>query len=228
MTELNNRRYPLIDQIRGLAIVLMIFFHFFYDLNIYSYVDINFSEDKFWYGLPRLIVFLFLIAMGLSMPLVHRLKIKWNKFIKRFLLISCFALAISITTYYMFPKAWVYFGTLHCIALCSLVSLPFLRIPKISGLVGLIMLILHLFFNIGIPWFMLAHISMDYIPLFPWLGVVLIGFYLNSIGFHKLKTPSNKCLIYLENLGKHSLLIYILHQPILFGGISIFNKLTAN
>ena len=162
------------------------------------------------------------------MPLVHKTHIKWRKFSRRFLQISTFAICISLTTYFMFPNTWVYFGTLHCIALSSLLCLPFLRIPKIAGLIGITMLSLHLFFQIGLPWFMLSHISMDYIPLFPWIGVVLVGFYLNNIGFHSLKLKENNALFALEYLGKRSLMIYIIHQPILFGSISLFNKLTSN
>ena len=64
-------RYAIIDQIRGVAIVLMVFFHLFFDLKMFGAVSINFSKDPFWYFIPRLIVFLFLIAVGLSLALVH-------------------------------------------------------------------------------------------------------------------------------------------------------------
>ena len=123
-----RKRFPLIDQIRGFAIVLMIIFHFFYDLKIFGYNNINFSKDFFWYELPRVIVFLFMLAMGLSMPLIHSEKVNWKKFWPRWIKIALGALVISIYTYFMFKSAWIYFGTLHCIALASLVSLPFINI----------------------------------------------------------------------------------------------------
>jgi uncharacterized membrane protein len=211
-----NKRFPIIDQIRGLAIVLMIFFHFFYDLNIFGFVDINFTKDFFWFELPRVIVFLFLFAMGLSMPLVHSPKMNWKKFWPRWIKIALGALAITAYTYYQFPKKWVYFGTLHCIATASIVSIPFMRIPRISSIIGLAMLLAKLIFDLNIPWFIMDHSSMDYIALFPWIGCVFIGFGLNNLNFHHLDPFGSKYLFPLEYLGKHSLLIYIIHQPILY------------
>lgn len=223
-----SKRYPLIDQIRGFAIVLMIIFHFFYDLKVFGYNNINFNKDFFWFELPRLIVFLFLIAMGLSLPLVHSKKINWKKFWPRWLKIALGAIAITIYTYIMFKSSWIYFGTLHCIALASLVSLPFIRIPRISAVLGLTMVLLHLFFRITIPWFELPHSSMDYIPLFPWIGCVFLGFGLWSLNFHKLNPFKSQVFRPLEKMGQHSLIIYIIHQPILYGSIFLFNYLSKN
>ncbi len=223
-----RKRFPLIDQIRGFAIVLMIIFHFFYDLKVFGYNNINFSRDFFWFELPRVIVFLFLLAMGLSMPLIHSEKVNWKKFWPRWIKIALGALAISIYTYFMFRSSWVYFGTLHCIALASLVSLPFIRIPRISAIIGLILISLKLFFNITLPWLELSHASMDYIPLFPWIGCVFMGFGLWSLGFHQLNPFKSKLFLPLEKMGQHSLLIYIIHQPILYGAVYLFTYFFKN
>lgn len=219
------KRFNLIDQIRGFAIVLMIFFHFFYDLDLFGYVNIDFNRDFFWFELPRLIVFLFLLAMGLSMPIVHYPKMNWKKFWPRWLKIAGGALAISLYTYFMFPSKWVYFGTLHCIATASLFSIPFMKIPRISALIGVTLLLLKLFFKINIPWIVLDHSSMDYIALFPWVGCVFLGFGLWSIDFHKRDLFKGKAFNLLEYLGKRSLLIYIIHQPILYSLVFVYNWL---
>lgn len=218
-----KKRFPLIDQIRGFAIVLMIIFHFFYDLKVFGYNNINFSKDFFWFELPRVIVFLFLFTMGLSLPLVHEKAINWKKFWPRWIKIALGALVISIYTYFMFRRTWVYFGTLHCIALASLVSLPFIRIPRISAILGSIMLLLHLFFQITIPWFSLSHPSMDYIPLFPWIGCVFLGFGVWSYRLHELNPFKSPIFKPLEKMGQHSLAIYMIHQPILYGLVFLFS-----
>lgn len=210
------KRFNLIDQIRGFAIVLMIIFHLFYDLDLFGFVEINFSKDFFWFELPRVIVFLFLFAMGLSMPIIHSPQVNWKKFWPRWIKIALGAVAISIYTYIAFPKAWVYFGTLHCIATASIVSIPFMKIPRISALAGVTLLCAKLFFGLNLPWIELEHSSMDYIALFPWIGCVFIGFGLNFYQFHKLDPFKSKVFFPLEYLGKHSLLIYIIHQPILY------------
>ncbi len=218
-------RHPMIDQIRGIAIVLMVFFHFFFDLNIFGGVSINFSKDIFWYFLPRVIVFLFLLAVGMSLSLVHEKEIKWKKFIPRLLKISLFALIISIMTKWLFPQSWVYFGTLHCIALCSLWALPFVKYPRLSLFIGLSLIGPSALFDKTLPWFLLPHASMDYISPFPWFGVVCLGIFLKHRGFHTLKIGHGKIQDGLSLLGRHSLNIYILHQPTLYGLLYLFFKI---
>ena len=215
-------RYHLLDQIRALAVILMIIFHFAYDLSFFGYYDMNYPTNPYWYALPRIIVFLFLICVGMGLYEAHSPTIKVKKFTKRFLLIVMWAIVISISTYFLFPERWIYFGTLHCIALASVASLPFLRFPKISLLLGSVLVISDFVFGYRLPWIELDHKAMDYIPLFPWLGFALIGIFMAKIGFHKLKVPSIPAL---QWLGKHALAIYVLHQPILFGLIYLIYKI---
>lgn len=214
-------RFPLIDHIRGFAIVLMIFFHFFYNLNLFKYVTIDFQRDLFWFILPRIIVMLFLFCVGISLPLGHLPSIKWPKFCKRFAFVTIGAVGISVITYILFPTRWIYFGTLHCIALCSLLALPFIKYPKISLITGATLLIPG-FFKITIPWFTMSHRSMDYIAPFPWLGWVLIGIFTFHVNFHRINTEKLIGGRYLSFLGRHSLIIYLTHQPLLYGLVFIF------
>jgi len=230
----SKNRYPLIDLIRGLAVILMIFFHFFYDLRAFGYNQINFQRDIFWYLLPRLIVTLFLCAMGLSLPLVHLPTIQWRKFWPRFGKITLAALLISISTYILFPDRWIYFGTLHVIALCSIALLPLLAYPRVSLVLGLVILIPPLFLGLPLPWFKMQHHSMDYIPFLPWIGVPLLANYLfykqiHQFNFMQGKISHYPTLLKLAKktlfLGRHSFLIYLIHQPILYGGVYLFSKI---
>ncbi len=220
--ELNNKeRYPLIDLERGFAVLLMIIFHFSYDLSAFKYVDINFQEDRFWWVFPRVIVFFFLYAMGQALEIVHRHSIHWPKVGRRFLKIGFFAMCISAFTYYAFPTSWIYFGTLHCIALCSVLVLPFVNRPKLT-LVACLLMLVPLTWGFQIPWFKLSHASMDYIPIFPWIGVVFLGQYSVHHGAHRYDPPSFPGRSLLSFFGKHSLKIYLLHQPILFGVVKAY------
>lgn len=217
------KRFPIIDQIRGMAIVLMVFFHLFYDLNLFHYVDINFSTSSFWWGLPRVIVFLFLLSMGLSLPLVHYPKIKWKKMLRRTGKIGGLALIVSLVTYLLFPKHWIYFGTLHCIAVVGPMALPLLKYPYIALISGLALITPSVLFNLNIPWFVLPHQSMDYIAPFPWVGVVWLGFFAFHKKFHHFSLPQVKIFNFLGFLGKHSLLIYMAHQAILYALVYLFH-----
>jgi uncharacterized membrane protein len=214
-------RFPLIDQIRGFAVFLMIIFHFSYDLSLFGWVQIDFQRNLFWWSFPRVIVFLFLFSMGLSTPLSHGKKINLHSLKKRLFKLVIFAGIISGATYIMFPNRWIYFGTLHCIALSSLVILPFRNKPWISLVIGTAILFPSVILKQNIPWFELPHKSMDYIPLFPWIGIVMWGVFASHKKLHHIKFKENKVLKFLEIQGKHSLNIYILHQPIMYSALYV-------
>ena len=213
---MKTTRFSLVDQLRALAITLMIIFHLFYDLNLFGLVKIDFQNDTFWFLLPRIIVFLFLFCVGISLAISHSQRIQWRKFTFRLLKISFFAILISFFTYLCFRANWVYFGTLHCIAVCSLLALPLAKHPKTACLLGILLLI----FGQNLPWIKLPHTSMDYIPIFPWLGVVLLGIVAFHLRLHKVGRKENRIISF---LGRHSLVIYLLHQPILYGLVLLLN-----
>ena len=217
-----NPRSKLIDALRGFTIILMIFFHFNFDLFYFGFIKSDIIHAPFWYFLPRFIVFLFLFAVGMSLTLTHQNKILWTPFGKRFLKILSFALLISVVTYYLFPDNWIYFGTLHAIALISLLTLLFLRWPKISLLVAFALFIPSLLFDKNIPWFLLPTESWDYISPFPWLGASLLGVFAVQQKLHLLTLPDNAAIRFFNFLGKNSLAIYLIHQPLLFGAVYLF------
>jgi uncharacterized membrane protein len=219
------KRYPVIDLIRGLAVFLMIIFHFSYDLTLFGLASFDVNKDLFWWTFPRVIVFLFMFSVGISIKHSHGEKIRWPSFLKRLLKLVLLAGLISLFTYYYFPQSWIYFGTLHSIAVCSILILPLLKTPKLSLLIGAGLIIFSVFFGKDIPWLVLPHASMDYIAPFPWVGVCLLGVYAHSIKFHELPIRNIKYLKPINYMGRHSLIIYITHQPILFSLVWIFNKL---
>lgn len=208
-------RYPFLDFLRGIAILLMIFFHFCYDLNFFGFLNIDFNRDLFWFILPRVIVFLFLICVGLSLEVAYNNKIKWKKFFKNWSKIVVGALAVSLVTHFAFKENWVYFGTLHCIAAGQILSLPFLKKPRLALTIGLLMFSLFLFSSydwVFPPEDYFEGKSVDFIPLFPWMGIILFGIFCYSIKIHQWSVQ----IKWINLLGQHSLMIYLIHQPILF------------
>jgi uncharacterized membrane protein len=216
-------RYESIDILRALAIILMIIFHGSYDLNLFGYVSINFGSDPFWWTFPRVIVFLFLLPMGQSLQLAHRDQIKWPLIKKRMIKLSLCAVIISVATYAAFPSKWIYFGTLHCIAVCTLLALPFLDRPILSLITSLVIGV-PLLFGFKWPWPQMEHSSMDYIPALPWLGVVLLGIFTIKLNLHRLPIPNFPLKGFFLKIAKHSLLIYLVHQPVLFALVWLCNK----
>ncbi len=222
---MESKRFSIVDEIRGFAIGLMIFFHFSFDLNIFKLVNIDFSNNWFWWILPRIIVFLFFLSVGLSLGITHTPKIQWKKFWKRFFKILILALIISVTTYVIYPDKWIYFGTLHCIALCSLLVIPFLKKPYLCFLISLVLFLPSIFLDWNIPWFSFDHYSLDYISPFPWIGAITLGVFLFHKDFHTLSNPKGPPFRFFGFLGKNALIIYLVHQPILFSSIWLISKL---
>lgn len=220
---MTTQRFPLIDLLRGLAVILMIIFHFFYDLKIFGFVNIHFTRDPFWYYLPRFIVFLFLFSMGLALPLVHSPHIRWKPFWKRLGKISFFALLISLFTYFFFRERWIYFGTLHCIALTSLLAIGQVnwRWPNLALAFAIL---IPSALGYDLPFFRLPHPAMDYISIFPWIGVVWLGIFCFHQGLHARRIAPFFGENFFLYLGRHSLGIYLLHQPILFSTVWLYSK----
>lgn len=208
-------RYPWLDAVRSLAIYLMVIFHLSYDLDLFGHVEIDFLGDPFWMWFPCVIVFLFLVSVGASLRQAHYPDYRWPAFRKRWLKIAVAAGLVSLFTYFAFPRGWIYFGTLHNIAINSLLCLPFLGRPKLSLIVA-IAIIAGDILGVPWPWFEMAHASMDYIPPLPWFAWVLLGIFLHGVNAHKLPFPSGKLWQVIIWPGKHSLIIYLAHQIILY------------
>jgi uncharacterized membrane protein len=226
-TKSNTKRLLLLDYLRGFTIILMIFFHFFYDLNFFKFVSIDFQESWFWYWLPRFIAGTFLFCSGVSLTIVHGQKIHWESFNKRFAKILTGALLVSITTYYIYPERWIYFGTLHCLAISSLVAICFIKYPKSGLLFGLALTLAWYPLNLIPMWPKLDRPALDNIPLIPWVFFALLG--MNSLSFlQKIEIKEFKFGEKLIFLSKHSLKIYLIHQPLLLGILFLIWKLTSN
>lgn len=232
MNQAQNTRLILPDLLRLIAIALMVFYHFSYDLVFFKILNFDIMAHPFWWFLPRLIVFLFLFTAGFSLAIAHQKKLNIKKFFKRFLQIALSALLISIVTYKIFPSRWIYFGTLHCIALSSLITVYLLTYPKILGAIGFLLFSFSIA-GYDIPWINLGHSSLDYVELFPWIGASFLGVfayntYLTSHfcrKFEDFNVFKTKFFKYLQKISEHSLLIYLTHQPILFGLFFIINWL---
>ena len=207
-------RKPFIDNVRFLAIFLMVIFHFTYDLNIFGIKIISQHVTLFWKWLPRLIVFLFMLAVGMSIG-----SKKGNVFTRSFhksqIKVFFGAFTVSIVTYYLYPSRWVYFGTLHCIFL-SRYLVSFLKpFPKTC---------LLLFVGINIPLFLGSPTHGLNLPIKAWiiflfyLGLVMLflEYLLRNQKFWVLvkKWSTNKIVLFSS---KNSFWIYLIHQPLLFG-----------
>jgi len=229
-----HKRIFGLDVFRGWAIVMMIVFHFSYDLWYFHLADIDIIHGTFWIYFRYLIVSIFLISAGVSLAVVHTPRIRWNKVARRAMILGIAAAAVTVATRIQAPRSWVYFGILHLIWVASLAGLVFVRRPWIalvSALLvfagsyndGVLWQAQHQFYTWAAPLLHLPRYTEDLARFFPWFGAVLMGIAGYGFGWHRrvfgsvfLSAPNsfNKALAF---LGRHALVIYLIHLPILFG-----------
>lgn len=233
-----------IDFIRGIAIILMIVFHFIYDLNHFSVIYYKLWIGPFAYA-ASFIASVFVILVGISLTISYNkrkttydLKDIRIQFMKRGLKLFSLGLIITLISFIIIPERFVIFGILHCIGISILLAIPFLSYIRLNLLIGSILIILGLYlrlftfdFSFLLPFGFLPpnYFTIDYFPLLPWFGVVLVG-----IAFGHIFYPEGKRRYHLSDrlslgfpekicfVGRHSLPIYFLHQPILVGVIFLF------
>ncbi|HEX3632714.1 MAG TPA: heparan-alpha-glucosaminide N-acetyltransferase [Casimicrobiaceae bacterium] len=223
-------RIAAIDGLRGAALCLMIAYHFSFDLHWFGYIRADFDHDPVWLGFRAVIVSAFMLLVGLSLLLARRAGVSRRHFWRRIALIAFCAILVSVASYLTFPQTFITFGILHCIALASVLAWPATRFPRIALVAGIAivavgnLLALPVFDTRWLQWLgMMTHrpATEDYVPLLPWLGVVMIGIalghWLSLQEFRPLHPLSRITPRWLIWMGRHSLLIYMLHQPILIG-----------
>jgi uncharacterized membrane protein len=225
-------RLPVIDAWRGVAILAMIVYHFSWDLRHFGFITANVSSGLGWIAFARLIAGTFLFLVGVSLVLAMRGGIDWRRFSWRLAIVAAAALAVTVATYFIFPQTFVFFGILHHIAVASVLGLGFIRLPLalVAAAAVACFLAPHflpapIFTRPALLWIGLATEpvrSNDFVPIFPWFGVVLAGIFAARIalspglaGLRALlaKSPPRPLLF----AGRHSLAIYLIHQPLLFG-----------
>lgn len=234
-------RIGLIDQARGLALVAMAIYHFTWDLGFFGYIAPETATTGGWRLFARLIAGSFLFLAGFSLVLGHRQGLRWRPFLIRFGKIALAAALISIATYFAFPQTFIFFGILHAIAVTSLIGLAFLRLPVVVILVAAIAAIVAPFylraplFDHPALWWVGLSVevprSNDYVPVLPWIAAVLFGIaagrlFLAANLAERLSSfgaPRNRWKTLLETAGRHSLAIYLLHQPVLIALVYCFS-----
>ena len=220
-----------LDTLRGVAIVLMVIFHFCFDLKNFGYADFDLKHGEFWKYFRYFIVSMFILLAGISAQLTHARGINTNNLLKRILLLSGASLIVSIGSYTQFPSSWIYFGILHFFLFVSVAGLPFLRFPKISLFFGIFIILGYNMSWIDMHWlysFVQKALSLpvaytqDLVSLVPWFGVYLLGL---AAGYYKIQelclnraffNKNNIINSSLSFVGKHSFIIYLVHQIVLF------------
>lgn len=228
-------RYWEIDFLRGTAVIMMVIFHFLFDLALFTSLQVQIYAG-FWFWFARITASIFLVLVGISLTISHNRmqeekKIVFPKFLKRGAKIFCYGLLITIITWIFFPQEFIVFGVLHFIGISIIIAFPFIKWKKRNLALAAILVFSGIFLQgfsfdfSGLLWlgFMpKGFTTFDYFPLLPWFGAILMGIFAGNTLYPKAKRKFRikelgkkffaKQLCW---LGRHSLAIYFLHQPIL-------------
>ncbi len=229
-------RVALVDAARGVALLAMFAYHFAWDLDHYELISTDIGASRPWSLLARLTAGSFLALVGVSLVLARRGGFRPGPFLRRLAVIGGAAALVTLATWLLMPEDFIYFGILHCIAVSSVLALPFLRLPLWIVLAAAVFCFLapSLFAapTFDAPWLRWLGLmtyfppTNDYVPLFPWFGAVLTGIAAARIalavaggGAWARWRPANAFSRVLVWGGRHSLGIYLLHQPVFLGAL---------
>jgi len=205
----------------------MFVYHFFFDLRYYKVIAADFENDPFWLGFRAVIVASFMLVVGISLVLAWRAGATATHFWKRVAVIAACAIAASVGSFILFPRTFIYFGILHCIAVASILAWPLVRLPRVALVVGIAVIAAGIVFSAppfderALSWLgFTTHkpATEDYVPLAPWAGFVFVGITLGQAIARRAYRPVAglaKTPTWLRFLGRHSLFVYMVHQPIL-------------
>ena len=237
MTRPHAARFIELDLFRGFAITGMIFFHVMWDLNYFGLV----SLDNGLYGWGRMFVPVFLVLVGICLTLASARKTT-KQLLLRGAEIFGLGMIITLTTLIFMPERPILFGALHCIGLSIILSVPLLRLRYYNITIATAIILTGFFtwlphvknpnalqLAVGIHQHGVWNYTIDYFPLFPWLGVVLLGVALGNLLYKngERRFPFPDISRYMPArlfswLGRHSLLIYLAHQPIIAGVLHLY------
>ncbi len=229
---MKKKRFWEIDLLRGIAIIKMVIFNWSFTL---FYLGIyTFTEGMAFPGAAAA-VFIFLVGLSLTIS-YSRVKHKkskeiYKKYFSRGLKIFGYGILITIITFITFPEAFIIFGILHLIGVSVILGQFFLNFKKLNLFLGLIIIVLGLYlrnFSFDFSWLLWLgftpknYYTFDYFPILPWFGITLLGIYFGNLLYKngkrrfKIKDVSNVSIVkFLTFLGRKSLIIYLVHQPLL-------------
>lgn len=210
-----------------MAVIAMMLFHGMWDLRYFGLVDIDPNTAPGWRIFGHAVASCFLFLSGLSLVLARQRGATTTAALRRLAIVAAAALGVTLATWATVPDGVILFGILHCIVVGNALALPILDAPLLVPLsVGALAALIPHIVGRSLPaylwWLGLSAdvpATLDVRPLLPWISPILFGVVAGRIGHWWLASavPRVPRLRALEFTGRHSLAVYLLHQPAFIG-----------
>ncbi len=225
---MKNERIKILDTIRGISIIAMIVHHIMFDLEFMLDVNIPLFHGVLMDILQFVFIFLFITISGICCNFS-----KSN--IKRGLMVFAFGMVITLVTYFFDRDLTVRFGILHFLGIAMILyGLLEKVISKINYKIWLIIFpILYTLsdmilrkvnpveigFLFPLGFYDKYFSSGDYFPLLPYIFMFFfggaVGYFIKKGNFPKWFYNFN--IPFFSFVGKYTLWVYLIHQPVLYG-----------
>ncbi len=222
-----------LDAIKGTLVLAMIAYHACYVAVMFGLAEIELYSG-FWWIFPRMIAAGFVAVSGWNLAAKRTRGAGFKAFARRASMLALVALAISVATWPVLGKGFVFFGVIHLLAVSSVLAYPLLGRPVLAVGTGLMVLIAGMalgkfrFDCAWLGWLGLRPASLhpaDYLPLAPWFAFIAWGAAARDALRKRIaRTPENRnhkpapaAIRLLAAMGRRSLFVYLAHLPLLYG-----------
>ena len=234
LSKNNDKRLYEIDILRGIAIVMMAVFHFMWSLNYLGVVQADLLHG-FWEVFQTMTGSLFILLVGIGLSLSYSRTMRKDpgkyplKYLYRGLTVFGYGMIITLVSWLWMPQAYVFFGILHFMGTAIILATPFIDFVWLNLFIGIIALLAGLWaqnISTTIPWLALLGFSypvntLDFYTILPWISLVFFGMFLGNMLYKGAKRAfmlrvKDNTLGSLQFLGRHSLMMYFVHLPIVY------------
>jgi uncharacterized membrane protein len=231
-------RAVALDLVRTAALLGMAVFHFVFDLVLFGHLPVAVIYEGFWPLWARVVASSFLFLSGLTLWLAHRNGLDRGRWARRLAKIAAAAALVTGATYLALGQGFVFWGILHMIAFGAVAGLAFLRLPA-AVTAACAVLVFWTGWTVALPafdagpwlWTGLGAapvVAVDYVPVFPWFSAVLAGIAAGRVAtatglwdrIAAVRVQKGHWADRLAWPGRHSLMVYLVHQPVLLAIVS--------
>ena len=226
-----HKRFWEIDLVRTVALLGLLNFH---TLELLHYFDLypTLLRTGIWFWIRVVNAGLFIFPAGVALAIAYSRGKAMSGFMLRGLKLFGLGMVITLLSWLVIPEEYVQFGILHFFGIAFILAPFFLRFRYVNLILGVALMALGLYLLANwiyvdfrwLLWLMpYSFRTLDYWPLVPWFGLFLLGMFAGKMlypdGHRGFNIPeiSNPVASAVMLLGRHPLLVYIVHLPILVG-----------